>query len=77
MTRFGFRMGAVIAVALSTAIVLAQDPVPPPEALEHAFPDRTSYSPYAGRNFPTEVFWGDTHLHTGQSMDAGERSRRQ
>ncbi|MHC4350994.1 MAG: DUF3604 domain-containing protein, partial [Planctomycetota bacterium] len=24
-----------------------------------------------GRNFPTQVFWGDTHLHTGMSMDAG------
>jgi hypothetical protein len=29
------------------------------------------YSPYAGRNFPTRVFWGDTHLHTALSMDAG------
>ena len=45
--------------------------MPPPETLESAFPDRRSYSPYAGRNFPTEVFWGDTHVHTGMSMDAG------
>jgi len=29
------------------------------------------FSPYAGRNFPTQVYWGDTHLHTGLSMDAG------
>ena len=29
------------------------------------------YSPYAGRNFPTRPFFGDTHLHTGMSMDAG------
>jgi len=29
------------------------------------------YSPYAGRNFPSQVFWGDTHLHTSLSMDAG------
>ena len=29
-----------------------------------------SYSPYAGRNFPTQVYWGDTHLHTSNSMDA-------
>ena len=28
------------------------------------------YSPYAGRNFPTEVYWGDTHVHTNQSLDA-------
>ena len=29
------------------------------------------YSPYAGRNFPTQPFFGDTHLHTSFSMDAG------
>jgi hypothetical protein len=29
-----------------------------------------SYSPYSGRRFPTRVFWGDTHLHTSNSLDA-------
>ena len=29
-----------------------------------------SYSPYAGRYYPTRVFWGDTHLHTNNSLDA-------
>jgi len=28
------------------------------------------YSPYAGKNFPTRVLWGDTHLHTNLSLDA-------
>jgi len=28
------------------------------------------YSPYAGRGFPTEVYWGDTHVHTDNSLDA-------
>jgi hypothetical protein len=36
-----------------------------------AYPPQKHFSPYAGRNFPTQVFWGDTHLHTGMSMDAG------
>jgi hypothetical protein len=30
-----------------------------------------AYSPYANRNFPTRPYFGDTHLHTGFSMDAG------
>jgi hypothetical protein len=29
------------------------------------------YSPYADRKFPTRPFFGDTHLHTAFSMDAG------
>lgn len=31
---------------------------------------KKGYSPYAGRNFPTKVYWGDTHLHTSNSLDA-------
>ena len=27
------------------------------------------YSPYAGRNFPTRVYWGDTHVHTNLSLE--------
>ncbi len=30
-----------------------------------------SYSPYADRSFPTLPLWGDSHLHTDLSMDAG------
>lgn len=29
-----------------------------------------SYSPYVGQNYPTTVYWGDTHLHTSLSVDA-------
>jgi len=43
----------------------------PTDAAASAFPAHEHFSPYAGRNFPTEVFWGDTHLHTGMSFDAG------
>ena len=38
---------------------------------KQAFPAKPPYSPYAGRNFPTRPFFGDTHLHTSFSMDAG------
>jgi len=33
--------------------------------------DQVHYSPYAGRTYPTRPFFGDTHLHTAMSMDAG------
>jgi hypothetical protein len=29
------------------------------------------YSPYANRNFPERPLFGDTHLHTAVSFDAG------
>ena len=38
---------------------------------EKVFPAKPPYSPYAGRNFPTRPFFGDTHTHTSFSMDAG------
>ena len=31
---------------------------------------KKKYSPYAGRKFPTRVFFGDTHNHTANSGDA-------
>ena len=34
------------------------------------------YSPYANRNFPNRPLFGDTHLHTGMSMDAGAAGAR-
>ena len=35
-----------------------------------AIPTKRPYSPYAGRKFPTRVYWGESHLHTNQSLDA-------
>jgi hypothetical protein len=32
---------------------------------------RKEYSPYLNRGYPQRVFWGDTHLHTAYSTDAG------
>ena len=55
----------------SASAAPAQDAIPPAESLEHVFPAQKHYSPYAGRNFPTNVYFGDTHVHTGMSMDAG------
>lgn len=32
---------------------------------------REDYSPYVGDNYPQDVYFGDTHLHTSYSTDAG------
>jgi hypothetical protein len=59
------------AIVFAMSSVSAQEPAPPEESLKNAFPSKPPYSPYAGRHFPERVYWGDTHLHTSFSMDAG------
>jgi len=58
----------IISSILSVSALSAQDfgGAPSPEVFE-----KPSYSPYANRNFPDNVYWGDTHLHTTLSFDAG------
>ena len=53
------------------SLASAQDVgTPAPENLEQTLP-KPPYSPYVDRDFPTRPFFGDTHLHTAFSMDAG------
>ncbi|WP_376767759.1 DUF3604 domain-containing protein [Mesorhizobium zhangyense] len=40
------------------------------------FPTKRPYSPWAGRNFPMRPLFGDTHLHTALSFDAGAAGAR-
>ncbi len=65
---------AAISVGLLTHVArsFAQLPLPPnaKSVLSDAYPGK-SYSPYAQRGFPSRVYWGDTHLHTTLSFDAG------
>ncbi|MCG3193319.1 MAG: hypothetical protein DIJKHBIC_02569 [Thermoanaerobaculia bacterium] len=75
-----FRPGSVILglglLFFATPAVLAQDAgYHDPVASEKAFPKKP-YSPYAGRDFPIRPFFGDTHLHTSFSMDAGAAGAR-
>jgi len=48
--------------------------VPPPQDAEAVLSEAytgKSYSPYASRQTPLMPLWGDSHLHTDISMDAG------
>ena len=55
----------VLAAALCVALpALAQD-------VPAVAPGNRAYSPYPDENFPNRVFFGDTHLHSSYSSDAG------
>jgi hypothetical protein len=66
-------MKNVLAVALAATLMssttLAQDVQIERDDIDKMLGEK-SYSPYAGRNFPTRLLWGDTHLHTNLSLDA-------
>lgn len=57
------------ALCLSAGVANAQF-VPSEQSLQNLYPGK-AYSPNAQRSFPSRVYWGDTHIHTGLSMDAG------
>ena len=67
----------IIAVVLGAGLsipALASSPglaAPVKATAERVLSNKPIYSPYADRNFPTRPYFGDTHLHTAYSMDAG------
>ena len=64
-------LSAPLVLLMAATPALAQDAgTPSVEVLEGLYPG-TAYSPYADRNFPNNVYWGDTHVHTSLSLDAG------
>ena len=58
-------------LVLGAMLAQAQDAgMPDPVQLKSLYPGK-AFSPYARRSFPNNVYWGETHLHTGLSLDAG------
>ncbi len=69
-------LAGLLAAALALPVAAQDSTVTNIGTLDEAtaarvFPSKPPYSPYAGRNFPTRPLFGDTHLHTSFSMDAG------
>jgi hypothetical protein len=68
------RTVTLVSFLFAFSLAWAQDGNPPgmvptPEDSDNVVRE-PSYSPYAGRNFPTNVYFGDTHVHTDNSLDA-------
>ena len=61
---------AILGILL-TASSSAQDAGQAPAVAPLKANPELPYSPYASGPAQTRVYWGDTHLHTGFSMDAG------
>ena len=61
---------ALSATALGVFLPTFAQDVIDMDGLDPVFPERP-YSPYADRAFPDNVYFGDTHVHTGLSGDAG------
>jgi hypothetical protein len=81
MVKFRYLLGPLV-LSLTTSLPLsASDVIPDKGKIATNKKNivegigQSDYSPYAGRDFPSQVYWGDTHLHTAVSVDAGTMNR--
>jgi hypothetical protein len=65
-----FRASLICLILPGLALAQYDGGTPHPEDFESLYPGK-AYSPWAERSFPSRVYWGETHLHTGLSLDAG------
>ncbi len=68
--RMKWALGPALVLCASSlpSMVLAQEAQLDPKHLQLGKPE---YSPYLDRGYPDRVYFGDTHLHTSYSTDAG------
>ena len=65
-------LSTISAIALlATSSAYASDVGTPSKGKLSGAYSGKAYSPYAKRTFPERPLWGDTHVHTTLSMDAG------
>ena len=64
----GWPIALLIAATLTSPPLLAYDVAADKKDVKI---DKKEYSPYLHQAQPNRVFWGDTHLHTSYSTDAG------
>ncbi len=70
MIRPSFAATFVVALTIALPAAAQDTGTPTSESLSAAYTGKV-YSPYAHRGFPERPLWGDSHLHTSLSMDAG------
>ncbi len=68
--RIGMSIVAAVGFLAAAHSVSAQEYQVNQDQLSDLYPGK-AYSPYAQRTFPSRPLWGDNHLHTAMSMDAG------
>ncbi len=70
MTRILPAATCVVALMIALPAAAQDTGTPTSESLSAAYTSKV-YSPYAHRAFPERPLWGDSHVHTALSMDAG------